>query len=130
MNDKSTIVFNDNFDHKEYRRGLKCRKKSLRKTKKKLKKLINDYTGYDFSELHNIVMEIILDMWVTYRFRYGIGTTAEESERVAGQLWEVLTLDSKIKAAEIDYTTPLMTEANLYKKLYSKIGEYIMGWWD
>lgn len=130
MNDKSTTIFNDNFDHKEYKHGLKCRRKSLRETKKKLKKLVNDYTGYDFSELHNIVMEIILDMWVIYRFQYGITTTDEESERIAKQLWEVLTLDSKIKAAEIDHTTPLMMEANLYKKLYSKIGEYITGWWD
>lgn len=124
------IKTNDNFDKKEYKKLYKQAKRNTKAIRKDLMKLVKKYSPYDYYHLHKIVMTIINNMWFTYRFNCGVYQEEESCNKIADELWEVMALNSKIEGAQMDLDPDPKLEPELYKKLYSKIGEYIMEWWD
>lgn len=124
------IKTNDNFGKKEYKKIYKQAKRNTKAIRKDLMKLVKKYSPYDYYHLHKIVMTIISNMWFTYRFNRGVFQEEESCNKIADELWEVMALNSKIEGTQMDLDPDPKLEPELYKKLYSKIGEYIMEWWD
>lgn len=124
------IKTNDSFDLKTWKKNCKKAKSNLRQMRKELKKWVKEYNPYDYYYLHKVVMMIINDMWFTYRFNMGTYQIEESCDKIAKELWEVMVLNSKIEGTQIDLDPKPNAEAELYKELYSKIGEHIMEWWD
>lgn len=124
------VKTNDNFDKKEWKKIYKQAKRNIKAIRKDLMKLVKKYNPYDYYHLHKIVMAIIDNMWFTYRFNHGVYQEEESCNRIADELWEIMALNSKIEGVQVDLDPDPNLEPELYKKLYSKIGEHIMEWWD
>lgn len=129
--DMNSIPYEPNLPEADHsKKAKKAYKKNLKETRKALKKLVKRYNDWDYYHLHKIVMTIIQSMWNTYYSGKNVYQDDESREAVERQLWDILVLNSKLDALEVDFDPNPETEYKLYKEIYSKIGENIMGWWD
>ena len=127
----NSVPYESNLPEADHsKKAKKAYKKNLKETRKALKKLVKNYNDWDYYHLHKIVMTIIYSMWNTYYSGKNVYQDDESREAVERQLWDILVLNSKLDALDVDFDPNPETEYNLYKEIYSKIGENIMGWWD
>ena len=99
-----------------------------RKHRKELIKLINGSHEWDWLWLHDSVIMQIRHMYEYYLSADFVWQTDETRITIVEQLQHVLELNEELKRAmdECDDNR----ERELYKEIYSYIGEHITYWWD
>ena len=99
-----------------------------RKHRKELIKLINGSHEWDWMWLHDSVIMQITHMYSYYLSADFVWQTDETRIPIVEQLQHVLELNEELKRAMDECDDD--RERELYKEIYSYIGEHIMYWWD
>lgn len=100
-------------------------RKMQRKHTKELVKVAKKTKDFDYGYFHDLVMKQIHNMYEMYGDRDVVWQVDESRLEIVGQLKEIIDLNDKLPAS-VSYED----ERNTVKQIYTKIGEYIMYWWD
>ena len=112
--------------------------KMHRKHKKELVNQAKKTFEWDWSFLHESIIMQIKHMHEYYTCGNNVLQTDESKNLIVNQLKHILDLNEEIeKLTTAEWKSSFCTikewhekEAELYKELYSYIGEYIQWWWD
>ena len=112
--------------------------KMHRKHKKELVNQAKKTFEWDWSYLHESVIKQIKHMHEYYICGNNVMQADESKNLVINQLKHILDLNEEIEKFETTEWEPSFCtlkewyekEAELYKELYSYIGEHIQWWWD
>ena len=94
---------------------------------KELVKLAKETHEYDYTWLHESVIMQIKHMYEYYSAGDNVWQADETRLPIVEQLQHVLDLNKELEHAIDEYSDK---EPELYKEIYSYIGEHIMKWWD
>lgn len=125
-----------NIDKKEKR----AYRKMYRKHRKEMIKLAKEDRDFDWSYLHDLVITKIKHMYEYYSAGNNVWQTDETRIPICVQLNHVLQLqdeidhlydDEKYTKYSVEEATSLWKkESELYKSIYTFIGEHLEEWWD
>ena len=125
-----------NIDRKEKR----AYRKMYKKHRKEMIKLAKEDRDFDWSYLHELVITKIRHMYKYYHDGNNVMQTDETRIPILDQLSYILELqydidhlydDENYTKYSIEEATSLWKkESDLYKSIYTFIGEHIEEWWD
>lgn len=125
-----------NIDKKEKR----AYRKMYRKHRKEMIRLAKEDRDFDWSYLHDLVITKIKHMYEYYHDGNNVWQTDETRIPILDQLSHVLELqydldhlydDEKYAKYSVEESASLWKkESELYKSIYTFIGEHLEEWWD
>ena len=116
-------------------------RKMWRRHRKELIKLAKENRDYDYCWLHDFVITKVRHMYEYYSKGDNVWQSEESLNTILSSLKKVLDLEAEIdflwdnyhsqndKDAS-EYKNLLTKEHELYKEIYTTIGEWIQWWWD
>jgi hypothetical protein len=139
----------------EERKAKKAYKKMHKQHKKELKKLVKVDAEWDWGFLHDLVITKIRHMYEYYKAGNNVWQSDETLLPTIAELKHVLELEEELDNLFKDIPAPEATfnkdgtltlsstpehdtawdkaykrEDEIYKEIYTYIGEHLRGWWD
>lgn len=122
------------------RKEKRAYRKMYRKHRKEMIRLAKEDRDFDWSYLHDLVITKIKHMYEYYNAGNNVWQTDETRVPICVQLNHVLQLQEEIdhiydkvevnKLSVEDTTNICKKESDLYKSIYTFIGEHLEEWWD
>lgn len=122
------------------RKEKRAYRKMYRKHRKEMIRLAKEDRDFDWSYLHDLVITKIKHMYEYYSAGNNVWQTDETRVPICAQLNHVLQLqdeidhlydDEKYAKYSVEEATSLWKkESELYKSIYTFIGEHLEEWWD
>ncbi len=139
----------------EERKAKRAYKKMHKQHKKELKKLVKIDAEWDWGFLHDLVITKVRHMHEYYKAGNNVWQVDESRLQIVDELKHVLDLDYELDHLFDDLPSPTATfnddgtltlsstpeshaawdkayerEDEIYKEIYTYIGEHLRGWWD
>jgi hypothetical protein len=122
------------------RKEKRAYRKMYRKHRKEMIRLAKEDRDFDWSYLHDLVITKIKHMYEYYSAGNNVWQTDETRVPICAQLNHILQLQEEIdhiydevevnKLSVEDTTNIWKKESELYKSIYTFIGEHLEEWWD
>lgn len=122
------------------RKEKRAYRKMYRKHRKEMIRLAKEDRDFDWSYLHDLVITKIKHMYEYYSAGNNVWQTDETRVPICAQLNHVLQLQEEIEhiydkvevnKLSVEGTTNILKkESELYKSIYTFIGEHLEEWWD
>lgn len=122
------------------RKEKRAYRKMYKKHRKEMIRLAKEDRDFDWGYLHDLVITKIKHMYEYYNAGNNVWQTDETRVPICVQLNHVLQLQEEIdhiydkvevnKLSVEDTTNICKKESDLYKSIYTFIGEHLEEWWD